>query len=132
MLHKNIFGSEKSFPVLRKYGNDTTLEFYAYTDRHDNSFIFHNFIKDYLKANLNGVGIYYHKEFVKPFDEIDIEIYNRTDNHIYTYKLINCIVTNFDEGTVSYESNDMIKFNLTVHYDDWYVSQYEEGLITTN
>lgn len=126
------FGSEKSYPVLRKHGGETTLEFYAFSNRKDNAFILHNFLKDYTKANLNGAGLFYHKEFLCAFNQIDVEVYNRTDNHIYTYRLKNCIVTNFDEGNMSYESSELIKFNLSVHYDDWCVVQYEDDETSTN
>ena len=136
---QKFFGSEKSYPILRKYGGDTTLEFYVFTARSDNAFILHYFLKDYMKADLNGAGLYYHKEFGKAFDQIDIEIYNRTDNHIYSYRLKNCIATNFDDGSLSYESDDIVKFTLTVHYDDWYVVSYEDdkdsdnfGMITSS
>ena len=47
IIQKHFLGSEKSFPVLRKHGGDTTLEFYTHTDPHENNFVVYNFFKQF-------------------------------------------------------------------------------------
>ena len=37
IVTKSFLGTQKSFPVLRKHGGDTTLEFYTHTDPHENN-----------------------------------------------------------------------------------------------
>lgn len=125
------FGTEKSFPVIRKHGGDTTLDFYIHSNPHENEFIVYNFFKNYSNGLMDagktslydGTKQYIHKEFLSAFDKIVIEIYDGTDKNIYTYTLYNCIVTKIDEGTMNYETDDVMKYSMTVHYDDWYISQ---------
>lgn len=128
VTHK-YFGSEKSFPVLRKHGGETNLSFYAYSNIVNNNFIFKNFIKTYKESTVNGhmyfdetaKRAYPHKEFVYPFNQIEVQMYDQTGTNIYSYVFKNCIATKFDEGSVDYESSEIIKYNLGIHYDDWFI-----------
>lgn len=129
IVTQKYFGSEKSFPVLRKHGGDTNLTFYAYSNIVNNNFIFKNFIKTYKETTVNGQRYfnettkraYPHKEFVYPFNQIEIQMYDQTGINIYSYVLKNCITTKFDEGSVDYESAEIIRYNLGIHYDDWFI-----------
>lgn len=119
LVQKKFLGSEKSFPILRKHGGDTTLEFYAHTDPHENNFIVYNFFKKF-KPDAPSTSYYYHKEFLTIFNKIDITTGDRANGNVtYVYHLYNCIVTKIDSGNLSYEGQDAIKYQMTVHYDDW-------------
>ena len=69
--------------------------------------------------------IYYHKEFIDVFDEIEIEVWDRTDNLVYRYHLLNCIVTKVSQGTLSYETDDVMKYQIDFHYDDWNIEEHD-------
>ena len=121
IVTQKFFGTEKSFVIGRKHGGDTVLEFNAYSTQKENEFIIKNFIKEWTGIFLNGNGSYNRKEFDTVFDKIVVSLYNRTDNKIYSYVFINCVPTKLDIGSLSYESEDKVKFILGIHYDDWYV-----------
>ena len=120
---KHYLGTEKSFPILRKYGGDTTLEFYTHTDPHENNFIVYNFFKKFSdKTQMQQQNKYYHKEFITIFNQIEISVGDRPDgNEVYLYYLNNCIVTKIDMGSLTYEGQEIMKYSMTVHYDDWSV-----------
>lgn len=70
-----------------------------------------------------------HDEFFRNFSKIKIYLLKSNNikptkllnksNRTMTYTLYNCVVTNFEFGELSYESNDYIKMTATVHYDYW-------------
>lgn len=122
---QKFFGTEKSFVIGRKHSGETTLEFNAYCCQKENEFIIKNFIKEWTGVFLYGNGSYQRKEFDTVFDKITVSLYNRTDNKIYSYIFINCIPTKIELGSMSYESEDKVKFNLGIHYDDWYIETIE-------
>lgn len=117
IVTQKFFGSEKSFPVLRKHSGETSMEFYTHSNPDDDSFILMNFIKT-LNTTMNN---YNHLEFTTVFDKINIEVYNKTDTLLYNYTLINCIPTKLDIGSFNYESDEIMKYTLGIHYDDWFV-----------
>jgi hypothetical protein len=121
IVTQKFFGTEKSFVIGRKHGGDTTLEFNTYSVQKENEFIIKNFIKEWNGIFLNGDGSYARKEFNVIFDKISVSVYNRTDQKLYSYVFINCIPIKLEQGTLSYESEDKVKFTLSIHYDDWYV-----------
>lgn len=125
IVTKSFLGTQKSFPVLRKHGGDTTLEFYTHTDPHENNFIVYNFFKKFKDLNTNQQSNeYFHKEFATVFNEIDISVMDREDgNIVYIYYLKNCIVTKIEMGSLSYENSEALKYTMSVHYDDWWVTE---------
>lgn len=124
LVTKSFLGTQKSFPVLRKHGGDTTLEFYCHADPHENNFITYNFFKKFKDfTQSQQMNNYYHKEFATVFNEIDISVDDRTNNQVYIYYLKNCIVTKIDMGSLSYEGAEALKYTMTVHYDDWWVAE---------
>lgn len=125
LVQKHFLGTEKSFPILRKYGGDTTLEFYIHTDPHENNFIVYNFFKRFAdKTQLQQQNKFFHKEFITIFNQIEISVGDRPDgNEVYLYYLNNCIVTKIDMGSLNYEGQDVLKYSMTVHYDDWSIAE---------
>lgn len=125
LVQKHFLGTEKSFPILRKYGGDTTLEFYTHTDPHENNFIVYNFFKRFAdKTQLQQQNKFYHKEFITVFNQIEISVGDRPDgNEVYLYYLNNCIVTKIDTGSLTYEGQEALKYSMTVHYDDWSIAE---------
>lgn len=122
LVQKHFLGSEKSFPVLRKHGGETTLEFYAHTDPHENNFVVYNFFKQFKDASPAN-AYFYHKEFNTIFNRIEIITGDRAGgNETYKYHLRNCIVTKIETGTLTYEGQDALKYSMTVHYDDWTIA----------
>ena len=87
LVQKHYLGTEKSFPILRKYGGDTTLAFYTHTDPHENNFVVYNFFKKFSdKTQMQQQNKYYHKEFITIFNQIEISIGDRPDgNEVYLY-----------------------------------------------
>lgn len=125
LIQKHFLGSEKSFPVIRKHGGDTTLEFYVHTDPHENNFVVYNFFKQFKNASPSN-SYYFHKEFLTIFNKIDIITGDRAGgNTTYIYHLLNCIVTKVDTGSLTYEGQDALKYTMTVHYDDWSVAEQD-------
>ena len=123
LIQKHFLGSEKSFPILRKYGGETTLEFYTHTDPHENNFIVYNFFKQFEKATPSN-SMYFHKEFNMIFNKIDITTGDRAGgNQTYIYHLLNCIVTKIETGNLTYEGQEALKYSMTVHYDDWTIEE---------
>lgn len=118
IVTRKFLGTEKSFPVYRSNGGETSLVFYAHTEPTDNDFIVYNFFKDIAE---NREKKYYHHEFYRIFDKIEIKVGDMKANEIYTYHLMNCIVTKIDQGSLSYEGSEAVKFTMTVHYDDWFI-----------
>lgn len=125
LVTKSYLGTQKSFPVLRKHSGETTLTFYMHTDPHENNFIVYNFFKKFNDLSKDQEdNKYYHKEFATVFNEIDISVMDREDgNVVYIYYLKNCIVTKVDMSELNYEGGDAMKYNMTVHYDDWWVTE---------
>jgi hypothetical protein len=115
---RKFLGSEKSFPIYRKNGGDTTLTFYAHQDPNDNQFTVFNFFKYLNEYNNNQ---YFHYEQYKIFNRIIIKVGDFQGEEIYNYHLINCIVTKIEQGNLSYEGSEAVKFTMSVHYDDWYI-----------
>lgn len=119
IVTKKFLGTEKSFPVYRSNAGETTLEFYTHSDQWENDFIVVNFFKD-IEDKISKQ--YYHDENYSYFDYINIYLCDiTTRNVVYIYKLENCIVTKIDQGSLSYESSEAIKYSMTVHYDNWYI-----------
>ena len=122
LVQKHFLGSEKSFPVIRKNGGDTTLEFYTHTETDENAFVVYNFFKTFIKSVELDYHPFIHKEFLTVFNKIDIVLGDKANGSPkYTYHLFNCIPTKIDSGNVSYESQDALKYTMSVHYDDWSV-----------
>ena len=122
LVQKHFLGSEKSFPILRKHGGETTLEFYAHTDPHENNFVVYNFFKQFKNASPSN-SHFFHKEFNTIFNRIEITTGDRAGgNETYKYHLRNCIVTKIETGTLTYEGQDALKYSMTVHYDDWTIA----------
>lgn len=125
IIQKHFLGSEKSFPVLRKHGGDTTLEFYTHTDPHENNFVVYNFFKQFKNATPSNSN-YIHKEFTMIFNRIEIVVGDRAGgNETYRYHLRNCIVTKVDTGSLTYEGQEALKYTMTVHYDDWTIAEQD-------
>lgn len=120
IVTKKFLGSEKSFPIYRKNSGDTTLAFYAHAEQKDNDFIIYNFFKK-IQEKYNGK--YWHYENYNFFDNICIWLCSPNKEFQYVYHLINCTVTKIDQGQLSYEGSEAIKYTMSVHYDDWYIEE---------
>jgi hypothetical protein len=119
LVTRKYFGSEKSYPVYRSNAGETSLVFYAHSVAKDNDFIVSNFFK---KLNERLKDEYVHYERYKIFDKIVISVgFNAGGQETYQYTLRNCLVTKIDQGQLSYEGSEAVKYTMTVHYDDWYV-----------
>ena len=119
IVTKKFFGSEKSYPVYRSNAGNTSLVLYSHADATENDFIVSNFFKKFEEQINNE---YFHYERFKIFDKIVISVGMRAGGReTYKYTLRNCLVTKIDQGQLSYESSEAIKYTMSVHYDDWSV-----------
>lgn len=81
--------------------------------------------------NLDDLPIdgFYHEEFYRSFNKLHIYLlksngyrprYILNSNNVNAeFTLFNCVVTSLDFGEVSYEDSQMVKLNVTIHYDYW-------------
>jgi hypothetical protein len=122
LVTKKFFGSEKSYPVYRSNAGETSLVFYAHAQPKENDFIVSNFFKKYEERINNE---YVHYERFQTFDKIVISVGLRAGGpESYKYTLRNCLVTKIDQGQLSYEGSEAIKYTMSVHYDDWYIEEF--------
>ena len=116
-----FLGTERSYPINRKYSGDTTLEFYVRVE--DENQGIYNFLAR-LQQNRTAFP---HVERDMTFDTIKLTMRDRKLQPTTTYTYINCILTNFEMGQMSYEGEEMIKCNLSYHYDFWTKDNPNEG-----
>ena len=117
-----FLGTERSYPINRKYSGDTTLEFYIRVE--DENQGIYNFL---ARLQQNRMA-FPHVERDMTFDTIKLTMRDRKLQPTTTYTYINCILTNFDMGQMSYEGEEMIKCTLSYHYDFWTKDNPNEGL----
>lgn len=67
-----------------------------------------------------------HSELLKPlFRKITIRLFNADTSEANDYILVNPIITNIEHsGDLSYESEDLVKWTITIHYDWWESRSY--------
>ena len=117
-----FLGTERSYPINRKYSGDTTLEFYIRVE--DENQGIYNFL---ARLQQNRMA-FPHVERDMTFDTIKLTMRDRKLQPTTTYTYINCILTNFEMGQMSYEGEEMIKCTLSYHYDFWTKDNPNEGL----
>ena len=117
-----FLGTERSYPINRKYSGDTTLEFYIRVE--DENQGIYNFL---ARLQQNRMA-FPHVERDMTFDTIKLTMRDRKLRPTTTYTYINCILTNFDIGQMSYEGEEMIKCSLSYHYDFWTKDNPNEGV----
>ena len=117
-----FLGTERSYPINRKYSGDTTLEFYIRVE--DENQGIYNFL---ARLQQNRMA-FPHVERDMTFDTIKLTMRDRKLQPTTTYTYINCILTNFDMGQMSYEGEEMIKCTLSYHYDFWTKDNPNEGV----
>lgn len=118
---RKFLGQEKSFPIYRKNSGDTTLEFYMHSDVSENKFCYAFFKHLYEE--------YKHNEFDYLFNKIEVKLHSKenttklgTDEFLYKYTYMNCIVTKITQGSLSYDSGELLKYSMSIHFDDWTVN----------
>lgn len=116
-----FLGTERSYPINRKYSGDTTIEFYVRVED-DNQGIY-NFLARLQQNRMS----FPHYERDMTFDKIVLTMRDRKLQPTTTYTYINCILTNFEMGQMSYEGEEMIKCSLSYHYDFWTKDNPNEG-----
>ena len=116
-----FLGTERSYPINRKYSGDTTIEFYIRVED-DNQGIY-NFLARLQQNRMS----FPHYERDMTFDKIVLTMRDRKLQPTTKYTYINCILTNFEMGQMSYEGEEMIKCNLSYHYDFWTKDNPNEG-----
>lgn len=116
-----FLGTERSYPINRKYSGDTTLEFYIRVE--DENQGIYNFL---ARLQQNRMA-FPHVERDMTFDTIKLTMRDRKLQPTTTYTYINCILTNFEMGQMSYEGEEMIKCSLSYHYDFWTKDNPNEG-----
>ena len=117
-----FLGTERSYPINRKYSGDTTLEFYIRVE--DENQGIYNFL---ARLQQNRMA-FPHVERDMTFDTIKLTMRDRKLQPTTIYTYINCILTNFEMGQMSYEGEEMIKCSLSYHYDFWTKDEPNEGL----
>lgn len=67
-----------------------------------------------------------HSELLNPlFNKITISLFNADTSAANDYILVNPIITNIEHsGDLSYESEDLVKWTITIHYDWWESRSY--------
>lgn len=113
-VERFFMGTSKSVAINRKYAGETDMEFYIRTEGENNFQLFSNLSK--LSQKRFG---FQHLEFDTTFDKIILTLYDKTGQENCKYIYYNCIITAFNLGDISYESEDMIKCTLSFHYDFW-------------
>lgn len=116
-----FLGTERSYPINRKYSGDTTLQFYIRVE--DENQGIYNFL---ARLQQNRMA-FPHVERDMTFDTIKLTMRDRKLQPTTTYTYINCILTNFEMGQMSYEGEEMIKCTLSYHYDFWNKDNPNEG-----
>lgn len=123
---QTFLGTERSYPINRKYSGDTNMEFYIRVIDVANSGLYE------MIANLKQTQTQFaHYERDTRFNKIKVIMKDRCGNpnsqtkeedknKLTSYTFVNCFVTNFEIGQMSYESDEMIKCTLSWHYDFWY------------
>ena len=117
-----FLGTERSYPINRKYSGDTTLEFYIRVE--DENQGIYNFL---ARLQQNRMA-FPHVERDMTFDTIKLTMRDRKLQPTTIYTYINCILTNFEMGQMSYEGEEMIKCTLSYHYDFWTKDNPNEGV----
>lgn len=110
---RSFLGTEKSYPIMRKYSGDTDMEFIIRT-ANENDELFK--ILASIKQTQFG---YKHFELDRTFNKMIVQIIDKRGNISTTYKYYNIIITKFDLTNLSYEGEDMMKCTLSLHYDFW-------------
>lgn len=137
IVTKNWFGTEKSYPVIRKYGGDCTMNFDVRSEKNENASIYRLTQIGAQFRHDNEDYILYHPELEKSpngnlhilkFNKIQVRLKNKTiraedddlDSTIYEYK--NCIITEFAfNEELDYASDSKLTCKMTFHYDLWHI-----------
>ena len=137
---KKYFGSEKSYPIIRTYGGECTMQFDVRTELSDmNGFeklaqvnsLYHETGEDYIK---------YHPELQTAnnsvsFEKVIVRLINKTagskaENAVQSeYEYNNCIITDFGfNEELSYNSDSKLTGKLSFHYDMWHKTKGINGV----
>lgn len=127
IAERQFLGRKYSLPTYADRSGECTIEFYYRTYPVINASVF-----DILAGTVNNrnnessvfdTSTSTHNELYQLFDKIVISMLDDTMKTVRTYTLCNPIVTGFEHSTeLNYESEDIMKWTMTVHYDWWYSS----------
>lgn len=128
---KKYFGSERSFPVIRTYGGECTINFDVRSEPRDNIGIqkitqvyeqiredSDDYIKTHPELDYTWNALHFDKVVVK----LKHKVYDgATDVSINSkYEYINCIITDFGfNEELNYTSDSKLTCKLSFHYDYW-------------
>ena len=128
---KKYFGSEKSFPVIRTYGGDCTMNFDVRSEPGENEGIERltqiaaqyrldgdDYLQIHPELETNKSGLSFQKVIVRLKHKVhDVSM----DQAIHSeYEYINCIITDFGfNEELNYTSDSKLTCKLTFHYDFW-------------
>jgi hypothetical protein len=150
IVTKKYFGSEKSFPVIRKYGGDCSMQFDIRTEPNETlgleklaqiDALYHVPGDDYIRYHpeLNPQKSYHFEKIIvrlidksksaKPPENLtnvtDLTNRQRELMEYYgiqsEYEFNNCILTEFSFGEgLDYSSESKLTGKMTFHYDMWH------------
>lgn len=120
-----FFGSKITKNICRDYSGETTLEFWLRSSEAKIGSDTPNSKKaliDLLAPKRVGFVVsddFPHKELETLFSRIQIRLLKIDGSVFRAFELENPIITNVELGSVSYDGEDGLKIEMTVHYDYW-------------
>lgn len=137
---KKYFGTEKSYPSIRTYGNDVTMTFNLYANKALNDAT--DAITQVAALRPTGLSYSYnlqpqisnafneHTGFVQKFNKIKVFVKNKTNEPVYLIEYKNCVITNFEfSDELNYDSENRLKCKLTFHSDLWLDTTVQDQVI---
>lgn len=135
IVTKNYLGTEKSFPVIRKYGGDGSMTFDVRSEPSENNTMYALFQIGNLYKEDKTEYLRYRSEFENSgegdpaplkFSKIIVEMKRKNiaaedDDHNSTFiEYINCVITDFKfNESMDYSSESKLTCELSFHYDLW-------------
>lgn len=130
------FGTQKSYTIHRNYEGESTFNFYM--DRlqdngnsNNSSELFKLYANSFMAKGPHNVDTAWnqHREFDKSMklDHINIKLLDRNFVLQKQYKLLTPLITEFKMGELGYDSEEIIKSSMTVHYDFWHEVEVKDG-----
>lgn len=117
----NFLGTTKSFVISRKYACDLNMSFWVREPSEDSS---KAQIIDMLMPAQGIMDDFYHHEFTKLFDKINIQMLNQDGSRYKEIQIYDPKITNVEFSTgLDYSGEEGIKVNMTVHCDMWSVAE---------
>lgn len=123
-----FLGTKKTVTIYRDRSGECTMEFYYRNPSTDSNGDKVNYSFFFLIAGAGGVyqGGMPKKKHTElgapPIRSIHILLLNPDASSNTKYVLFNPVITNIEHASeMSYESEDVLKWTMTIHYDDWEV-----------